>query len=105
MECPEKAAEYDRQHQEAAEAPRWGPKHSGAVELAGQYTKGSCGHLQCGLFVSKLVLELVFAPLGKRRLEIMSVSISAVFNLIQIILLSTNFRLSYTPAILLCGSE
>lgn len=60
MECPEKAAEYDRQHQEAAEAPRWGPKHSGAVELAGQYTKGSCGHLQCGLFVSKLVLEIGF---------------------------------------------
>ena len=76
MECPTRAAEYDRQHQEA---PQSGRKHKGAVVLASQYTQ------------------------GKRRLEIMSVSISAVFNAIQVFLLCSNFRLSYTPAILVCG--
>ena len=46
MECPTKAAEYDRQHQEA---PRSGRKHKGAIVLASQYTQGACGRFKCAV--------------------------------------------------------
>ena len=36
LECPVKAAKFDRQHSRA----RWGKKHAGAIELARQYTPG-----------------------------------------------------------------
>jgi len=36
LECPAKAAEFDRQHSGA----RWGRHHAGAKELALQYTAG-----------------------------------------------------------------
>lgn len=37
LECPQKAAQYDKAHQAG---PRWGRQHAGAKELADGYTKG-----------------------------------------------------------------
>lgn len=35
LECPQKAAEFDRQHKTSARKVK---NHAGAIELAGQYT-------------------------------------------------------------------